>query len=143
MITKKEGLRSSQQRLHFSGKQLLDSKQLSDYDIYNESTLHLSLRIAGGAPKKGRCTFKTCTNAAVKIVGDCSFCDGHFCGKHRLLEDHKCAGLENVSRRTSPKLGALSLQECEADERIQCKKESYDRNANKLNSEKTVVAKVN
>jgi len=119
LITKKEGIQSSRQRLHFSGKQLLDTKLLSDYDIFNESTLHLSLRIAGGAPKKGRCTMAGCTSPAQKIVGDCSFCEGHFCGKHRLLEHHKCPGLDN------------------------CKKESYDRNASKLNAEKTIVTKVN
>jgi hypothetical protein len=49
------------------------------------------------APKKARCTFKECPQAAQRIVGDCGFCSGHFCGKHRLLEDHKCTGLEDVS----------------------------------------------
>jgi hypothetical protein len=48
-------------------------------------------------PKKTRCTFKECKDAAVRIAGDCAFCEGHFCGKHRLLEDHKCDGLEDVS----------------------------------------------
>lgn len=52
------------------------------------------------APQKPRCTFKECRSAAQRIVGDCGFCDGHFCAKHRLLEDHKCSGLEDVS--TSP-----------------------------------------
>ncbi|KAK1999252.1 hypothetical protein LX36DRAFT_655685 [Colletotrichum falcatum] len=47
--------------------------------------------------KKIRCTFKECKDAAQRIVGDCGFCNGHFCGKHRLLEDHKCSGLEDVS----------------------------------------------
>ncbi|CCF43869.1 AN1 zinc finger protein, partial [Colletotrichum higginsianum] len=45
--------------------------------------------------KKIRCTFKECKDAAQRIVGDCGFCNGHFCGKHRLLEDHKCSGLED------------------------------------------------
>ncbi|KAK6950934.1 hypothetical protein Daesc_007462 [Daldinia eschscholtzii] len=49
------------------------------------------------APQKPRCTFKECKSAAQRIVGDCGFCDGHFCAKHRLLEDHKCSGLEDVS----------------------------------------------
>lgn len=48
-------------------------------------------------PKKIRCSFKECSVAAQRIVGDCGFCQGHFCGKHRLLEDHKCDGLEDVS----------------------------------------------
>jgi hypothetical protein len=49
------------------------------------------------APKKIRCSFKECKDAAQRIVGDCGFCEGHFCAKHRLLEDHKCTGLEDVS----------------------------------------------
>lgn len=50
------------------------------------------------APKKLRCTASECKEPAQRIVGDCGFCDGHFCGRHRLLEDHKCEGLEDVSK---------------------------------------------
>ncbi|KAI1425651.1 hypothetical protein F5Y12DRAFT_352997 [Xylaria sp. FL1777] len=57
-------------------------------------------------PVKPRCTFKECKTAAQRIVGDCGFCDGHFCAKHRLLEDHKCTGLEDVSL-SPPAKGAL------------------------------------
>lgn len=53
------------------------------------------------APKKIRCNAKDCREAAQRIVGDCGFCNGHFCGKHRLLEDHKCSGLEDVSSFSS------------------------------------------
>lgn len=49
------------------------------------------------APKRNRCNFKECPSSAQRIVGDCGFCQGHFCSKHRLLEDHKCEGLEDVS----------------------------------------------
>ncbi|KAL6415172.1 hypothetical protein AUP68_01718 [Ilyonectria robusta] len=48
-------------------------------------------------PKRIRCTASQCREPAQRIVGDCTFCQGHFCGKHRLLEDHKCTGLEDVS----------------------------------------------
>ncbi|MCJ1331681.1 hypothetical protein MMC10_008372 [Thelotrema lepadinum] len=64
-------------------------------------------------PKKIRCTHDDCKEVAQRIVGDCDFCKGHFCGKHRMLEDHKCEGLED------------------------CRKESHERNAIKLESEKT------
>lgn len=54
------------------------------------------------APKKVRCTFQDCKNQPQRIAGDCSFCNGHFCGKHRLLEDHKCTGLDDVSKFRPP-----------------------------------------
>ncbi|KAJ0115171.1 hypothetical protein J7T55_001581 [Diaporthe amygdali] len=68
-------------------------------------------------PKKIRCSFQGCKDQPQRIAGDCSFCNGHFCGKHRLLEDHKCTGLDD------------------------CKKESHERNAARLESEKTKVVK--
>jgi predicted nucleic acid binding AN1-type Zn finger protein len=68
-------------------------------------------------PKKIRCSAKDCKDRAQPIVGDCGFCPGHFCSKHRQLESHKCEGLED------------------------CKKESHERNADKLNSERTVAIK--
>ncbi len=44
-----------------------------------------------------RCDFKECRQAAQRISGDCGFCNGHFCNNHRLLEDHKCSNLVDVS----------------------------------------------
>ncbi|KAF7597566.1 hypothetical protein BBP40_000044 [Aspergillus hancockii] len=67
--------------------------------------------------RKPRCNFKECRELAQRIVGDCSFCSGHYCSKHRMLEAHACTGLED------------------------CKKESHARNADKLNSERTQVIK--
>lgn len=104
-------------------------------------------------PKKIRCTFKECREGAQRIIGDCGFCNGHYCGKHRLLEDHKCDGLEDVSatstsfddERREPQWWLVGLDpELLADilcDDSQCKKESHDRNAAQLNSERTQVIK--
>lgn len=103
----------------YAGKHLSSTTTtLADYAIAPNATLRMALPLRGGMPpKKIRCSHKDCKDAAQRIVGDCGFCSGHFCGKHRLLEDHKCEGLED------------------------CKKESHERNANKLNSERTMAIK--
>jgi hypothetical protein len=68
--------------------------------------------------KSKKCTFQNCTSAPLRMVGDCQFCQGKFCSKHRLLESHNCSGLKI------------------------CKDKSYERNALKLQSEQTVASKV-
>ena len=67
---------------------------------------------------KNRCSFGTCHATALRLTGECQFCKGRFCSKHRLLEKHNCKGLKT------------------------CKDKCFERNALKLRKEQTVASKV-
>ncbi|XP_074285920.1 ubiquitin-ribosomal protein eL40 fusion protein [Silene latifolia] len=48
----KQGIPKEEQRLIFGGKQLEDDRTLAAYNIHNESTVDLSLRLRGGGVGK-------------------------------------------------------------------------------------------
>ncbi|BGP38424.1 hypothetical protein JCM10450v2_002369 [Rhodotorula kratochvilovae] len=123
-LADRTGIPIPEQRLVFGSRQLVSSldESLEAYGLRDGATVGLALRLRGGAPKK-RCTAMLnatdrCSQAAVRIVGDCQLCQAAFCSRHRLAEDHHC-----------PKLS-------------DCREQAFLKNKTKLEAEATPTEKL-
>ncbi|GAA5835047.1 hypothetical protein JCM9279_007182 [Rhodotorula babjevae] len=123
-LADRTGIPIPEQRLVYGSRQLVSSRDesLASFGIVEGSTVGLALRLHGGAPKK-RCTAMLsatdrCSQAAVRIVGDCQLCQAAFCSRHRLAEDHHC-----------PKLS-------------DCREQAFQKNKTKLEAEATMTEKL-
>jgi len=74
---------------------------------------------SSSAAKKGsktRCNLDGCVSRVVKIVGDCKYCEGHYCSGHRLPESHACTNLQSCRQDSLDKLATkLYKEKCVAD----------------------------
>ena len=90
-MERKTQIPAARQVLRSEGRLLRTPEECASLE--DGATIHVTHALPGGAPKK-RCQRNECTAPALRGL-DCSLCAGSYCAKHRLLEQHNCAGLAN------------------------------------------------
>ncbi|EDO15654.1 hypothetical protein Kpol_473p13 [Vanderwaltozyma polyspora DSM 70294] len=97
------------------------SRQNSDNSTLSTKLKNKVIKTSTGGKKKkkkSQCYYGNCTSSHLKLIGFCDYCSGNYCSKHRLLENHQCKGLST------------------------CKEQLRKRNADKLESEQTIIPKI-
>jgi large subunit ribosomal protein L40e len=74
-IQDKEGIPSNLQRIIFCGKQLENNKTLLDYNIQNESTISVLLRLRGGSSHLGGCSSSSSSSSSSIVLPSCQAID--------------------------------------------------------------------
>jgi hypothetical protein len=71
---------------------------------------------ASSTGSRTRCHTPGCEDRPAKIVGDCRYCQGRFCSRHRLPEAHQCDQLEHCRQQSLAKnTDKLLSGKCVAD----------------------------
>lgn len=137
IIEAQNGIPVNQQRLILqNGKELQDALRLAEIpEAPNDDSMLLITMKQGSLDdslfkdeksntesvislKKGRCVLSGCCERVAKVIGDCRYCSGSFCGKHRLPESHACKDIST------------------------CRQQSFEKNSTKLFGEKCMADKI-
>ncbi|XP_047001445.1 polyubiquitin [Schistocerca americana] len=96
-IQYKDGVPLDQLRLLFGGRELEEGSTLSDYNIQNESTLHMVLRLRGGViepslrllAQKYNCDKLICRKCYARLHPRATNCRNRMCGHNADLRPKK------------------------------------------------------
>ena len=106
-------LAQKKQKLYYNQNELIEGT-IEENSVCEGKTIHIVRK----TKLTNRCQYPTCNKKTILIVGDCSWCKSSFCHSHRLPESHQCINYSD------------------------CKKNSFDRNAELVGNMKCVSSKV-
>ena len=106
-------LAQKKQQLYYNQNELIEGT-IEENNICDGKNIHIVRK----TKLPNRCQYPTCNKKAILIVGDCCWCKSSFCHTHRLPESHQCINYSD------------------------CKKNSFDRNAELVGNMKCVSSKV-